>query len=69
MAEVRKPIPVFLPGSSRDWEQVAGIATITDEGEINIKLHSKTMALELVENWTKDNKIVSCGFDYVKAGL
>lgn len=69
MTDVRKPIPVFLPGTNRDWEQVAGIATITEEGEINIKLHSKQMALDLVERWTNEDKIVGCSFAYVKAGL
>lgn len=66
---INKPIPVFLPGSHKEWDEVAGIARISEDGEINIKLHSKDMALDLVQNWVKNGKIMSISMDYIKRGL
>lgn len=60
---MQTPIPVFLPGNNRDWSEVAGVATISEDGEIVIKLHSKEAAQHLIK-LSLDKVIYAVSFDY-----
>lgn len=63
MAEIKAQLPVYLPGNDRDWTKVQGLATVTDEGEINIKLRDKNYAIDLA-NMFKKGILIQLAFDY-----
>lgn len=63
MAQVRGHLPVYLPGNNRDWNEVPGLATISDNGEINIKLADKRMALNLAKMF-QQGTLLQLAFDY-----
>lgn len=60
LAEIK--LPVFLPNNNRNWDQVDGIATISEEGEVVIKL--KPEAAEQLLNLARNNILVQCSFDF-----
>ena len=56
-------IPVYLPNpGEKSWTDVHGLATITDEGEINIKLE-KEAALTLAKQF-QQGILMQLSFDY-----
>ncbi len=55
-------LPVFLPGNNRNWKQVDGVARITSEGEVVVKLNPEN-AESLVE-MAKRGILVQLAFDY-----
>lgn len=63
MGDSTVQLPVFLPGNNRDWVMVDGVATITEEGEINVKLHDPEKAQQLVEMF-KERILLQISFDY-----
>lgn len=60
---VETQIPVFLPGSNRDWTQVQGLAEISSEGIITIRMAKKEDAERLVD-LAKEGILFQCAFDY-----
>jgi len=63
MAEASIMIPVFLPGNSRDWDEVAGVATINEEGDIVVKLQRPEHGMKLVEE-QQAGRLICLAFDY-----
>lgn len=64
MAQVRMRIPVFLPGNSRDWTEINGVATINEEGDVHVQLQ-KEHAMALAE-MAKNGQIIALSFDYLE---
>lgn len=62
MTSVIMQLPVFLPGNNRNWDQIDGVLTITEDGTINIKLDESGTA-RLVDAAKKDI-LIQCSFDY-----
>jgi hypothetical protein len=57
-------IPVFLPDmENRAWGEFAGIASITTDGQVSIRLVDEKGAAKLVQ-LAKDNVLMQVGFDY-----
>ena len=63
MAQTYVQLPVFLPGNDRDWTKHDGVATITDDGEIRVKLFDKRAAIDLGQ-MAKKNILLQLAFDY-----
>lgn len=57
------PLPVFLPGNSRDWNEVRGKATITDDGRVIVELLDKEDTKRLIAT-TMDGVLMAVSFDY-----
>lgn len=62
--KVQMPLPVFLPGNDRDWKEIKGVAEISADGEIHIKLERKEAGLELFQ-MQQDGILFALGFDYM----
>lgn len=56
-------LPVFLPGSNRDWSEFAGVARITDKGEIFIQFQNEKANTALVQ-MALDKILLQVSFDY-----
>ena len=59
-----KPIAVYLPGYDRDHVKGQGLATISENGEISIKLYNREHARRLVE-LDQQGILYAVGFDYI----
>jgi len=57
------PMPVYLPGQSRDWHRYSGIAKISKTGDIVIKLMDKRAAVGLIDMALEKN-LLAVSFDY-----
>lgn len=66
MAKVFHPLPVYLPGNKRLFEEVRGIAEISDDGRIIITLENEDKALELSKMFS-DGILIAVGFDYINS--
>lgn len=64
MAEAHIAVPVFLPGNERNWEEVRGIASVNETGEIVVKLQNPKHAMKLAEDHRK-GKLIAVSFDYL----
>lgn len=60
---VEMTLPVFLPGNNRNWEEVAGQASIEADGRILIALQKDEDAKELIE-MAKIGALYQLSFDY-----
>lgn len=56
-------LPIFLPGNNRDWTKADGLATITNDGEIHIRLRDPQAASMLVE-MAQERIPLQVAFDY-----
>ena len=56
-------IPVFMPGNNRDWREIRGMARITAEGDISVRLKDRKDALELIRMWD-EGILWQLSFDY-----
>lgn len=56
-------LPAFLPGNNRNWDQVDGIATITEDGKINVRFQNPEDGKRLVE-MARNNILFQISFDY-----
>lgn len=63
MAEIKAQLPVYIPGRDRDWRMEEALATITDDGEIHIKMMSKE-AREWLLECVKVGSLMQVSFDY-----
>lgn len=63
MDTVKMELPVFLPGNHRDWTEFEGIATITEIGEIHIRLRDPEASKTLVE-MAREGTLYQVSFDY-----
>lgn len=63
MAEFPVPIPAFLPGMNRDWNEHQAVAYISDAGEIRIVLHDKSAGLALAKQ-ALEGVLFQVSFDY-----
>lgn len=63
MPEMVMSLPVFLPGNNRDWREVPGRATITEDGEVNIRFSSPEDAKALAR-MAKNGILLQMVFDY-----
>ena len=61
---VQMPIPVFLPGNDRNFNEIQGVAEINPEGQIIITLQHKEAGLELFK-MKQEGILFACAFDYI----
>lgn len=64
MAEAKLGIPVFLPGNNRDWDEIAGVMTVSDTGRIELQLKTPEHGMKIVEMMNA-GKLIAVSFDYV----
>ncbi len=55
-------LPVFLPGSNRNWEEVKGVARFTAEGEVVVKLQPEDAGRLIA--MARRGILVQLAFDY-----
>lgn len=63
MDGIKMQIPVYLPGSNRDWTEHSGVATITPEGELTVRFDNPKSA-EILVDMAKAGTLMACSFDY-----
>lgn len=60
LAELR--LPVFLPGSNRDWQKIDGSARITEDGKVIVTLPED--AADKLVKMAENNILLQVSFDY-----
>lgn len=63
-AKMQTRIPVFLPGNQRDFLEINGVATISENGEINVTLQHPEHAMHLAA-MANAGRIIALSFDYL----
>jgi len=58
-----RELPVFMPGNNRNWEQVDGRLSVSQDGAIVLNLHKEELQEELLRQW-RDNILWQVSFDY-----
>jgi hypothetical protein len=62
--KAQMPLPVFLPGNNRDFQEIQGVAEINAEGQIVITLQHKDAGLALFK-MKQEGILFACSFDYM----